>query len=195
MENDSLLFSSDYVDYREDFFSSDMADYYFDILSRTIEWRHEAITIFSKKIMQPRLTALYGDNRFSYRYSGLTMSPILWTKELMEIKEKIEDTVHQSFTTVLLNYYRDGRDSMGWHADNEPILGKNPTIVSLSFGAPRRFILRLNEEPALQRSIVLQHGSFLWMKHSLQHISKHSIPKQISVKKPRLNLTFRTLYV
>ncbi|HRK60530.1 MAG TPA: alpha-ketoglutarate-dependent dioxygenase AlkB, partial [Candidatus Kapabacteria bacterium] len=122
-----------------------------------------------------------------------TMTPTMWTKELTDIKEKIEAVVGQSFTTVLLNYYRDGHDSMGWHADNEAVLGKNPTIVSLSFGAERRFILRLNENPKIQRTIVLQHGSFLWMKYSLQHISKHCIPKQISVKKPRINLTFRTL--
>lgn len=191
--NDSPLYSTDYVDYREQFFLPEMADDYFDILSRTIEWRHEAITLFGKKIMQPRLTALYGDPHLSYRYSGLTMTPTMWTKELTDIKEKIEAVVGQSFTTVLLNYYRDGHDSMGWHADNEAVLGKNPTIVSLSFGAERRFILRLNENPKIQRTIVLQHGSFLWMKYSLQHISKHCIPKQISVKNPRINLTFRTL--
>jgi alkylated DNA repair dioxygenase AlkB len=193
LSNDSLLYSTDYVDYREHFFSPEIADYYFDKFSTTIEWRHEAITLFGKKIMQPRLTALYGNADMPYRYSGLTMTPIEWTKELTEIKEIIEAVVGQSFTTVLLNYYRTGHDSMGWHADNEPVLGKNPTIVSLSFGAERRFILRLNDNPKIQRTIILQHGSFLWMKHSLQHISKHCIPKQISVKKPRINLTFRTL--
>jgi alkylated DNA repair dioxygenase AlkB len=158
-----------------------------------VQWKQEPILIFGKPVMQPRLTAWYGEPDKSYRYSGITMHPQPWTPTLLAIKEKVEEVAGLPFTSALLNLYRDGMDSMGWHRDNEKELGENPVIGSVSLGAVRTFQFRHAADKALKSSIQLNHGSFLLMQGETQHHWHHRIPKQPRISAPRINLTFRTL--
>ena len=121
------------------------------------------------------------------------MQPHPWTSLLQKIKLLIENKTDTQFTSVLLNYYRDGKDSNGWHADNEKELGTNPIIASLSFGAERSFQLKHNSDKDQKKNIVLEHGSLLLMKGTTQHFWKHQIPKTSKPIGPRINLTFRKI--
>ena len=139
------------------------------------------------------LTALYGNQGKPYSYSNIKMLPKQWTFLLQKIKFHIEGVSNVNFTSVLLNYYRNGSDSNGWHADDEKELGENPIIASVSFGADRTFQLRHNSEKNLRKNIVLEHGSLLIMKGATQHFWKHQIPKTAKLIGPRINLTFRVI--
>lgn len=160
---------------------------------KNIVWKHEAIRMFGKMVMQPRFTAWYGDEGKSYTYSGLKMNPLPWNDGLFQLKTKIEELVQSSFNSVLLNFYRDGNDHMGWHSDNEPELGKNPIIASLNLGASRRFLFRRNSNHTEKVEVSLNHGSLLLMKGQTQHFWQHSLPKQAKSNSIRINLTFRTI--
>lgn len=173
------------------FFGRNEADELFAALRDTIPWQQDNITVFGKTHPQPRLTALYGDGK-PYSYSGITMQPLPWNALLQEIRTKVENASGVRFTSVLLNLYRDGRDSNGWHADDEPELGKNPVIASLSFGAERVFQLKHRSKP-LKQNIILEHGSLLLMRGETQHFWKHQIPKTAKPITPRINLTFRII--
>lgn len=121
------------------------------------------------------------------------MHPHHWTSLLQEIRTLVEDLTKTNFTTVLINYYRDGNDSNGWHADNEKELGTNPTIASLSLGAERNFQLKHNSNSSIKKNIILENGSLLVMKGTTQHFWKHQIPKTTKIIGPRINLTFRVI--
>jgi len=179
--------------YYPNFFDGIESDKIFQELMNTTPWQQDEITVFGKKHLQPRLTALYGDLGKSYSYSNITMQPHYWTLLLQKIKSRIESVTNTNFTTVLLNYYRNGGDSNGWHADNEKELGLNPVIASLSFGAERNFQLKHNSDPKQKRNILLEQGSLLLMKGSTQHFWKHQIPKTAKPIGPRINLTFREI--
>ncbi len=143
--------------------------------------------------MQPRLTALYGDPKLPYGYSGIKMIPHPFSPTLLAIKARIESLAGVKFTHVLLNRYRDGKDSMGWHRDNEKALGINPVIASVSFGAARDFHLRLYETKSEKLTLNLSHGSLLIMKGLTQHHWEHQIPKRANLVGERINLTFRVI--
>lgn len=175
------------------FFPVEESDRLFRQLQTSIPWKQEPITIMGKKIMQPRLTALLGDPRFPYTYSGLKMQPDPFTDELLFIREKLEAISGETFTTALLNYYRDGADSMGWHRDNEKSLGNNPVIASVSFGGTRNFKLKHRSRERDIITLPLTHGSLLLMKGSTQHHWYHSIPKQARAVDARINITFRKI--
>lgn len=179
--------------YFPDFFQKSESDAIFELLKKDISWQQDTITVFGKKHLQPRLTALYGNEGMSYSYSNIKMQPNPWTPLLQNIKSKVESVAQAKFTTVLLNYYRDGRDSNGWHADNEKELGLNPIIASLSFGAARIFKLKHNVNHDLKQNVLLEHGSLLVMGGTTQHNWKHQIPKTSKPIGPRINLTFRTI--
>lgn len=179
--------------YYPNFFSKVEASILFDTLEKETPWQHDEIKVYGKVYPQPRLTALFGNEEKPYSYSNITMYPNSWTPLLLTIKEKIEQTVKVSFTTVLLNYYRDGKDSNGWHADNEKELGPNPIIASVSFGAERTFQLKHNFLLNEKININLEHGSLLVMHGSTQHFWKHQIPKTKKIIDPRINLTFRII--
>lgn len=160
-------------------------------LMREVDWQQEAITLFGKRVLQPRLQAWYGDQ--SYTYSGLTMAPKPWTPSLRTLRQQCERAAHSSFNSVLANLYRDGQDSMGWHQDNEPELGHQPVIASLSFGETRRFVLKhLHSKEKFE--LPLGHGSLLVMAGPTQHYWQHSVPKTAKPREPRINLTFRHIY-
>jgi alkylated DNA repair dioxygenase AlkB len=179
------------VYYHSNFFLREHADELYATLQSTVRWRHEPITLFGKKIMQPRLTAWHGDPGKTYTYSGVKMTPEPWTAPLLLIKSKIEQATQATFNSALLNFYRNGNDSNGWHRDNEKSLGINPTIASVSFGATRTFQLKHATESTLKTKIELTHGSLLLMKGTTQHHWLHCVPKQPKIEAGRINITFR----
>jgi alkylated DNA repair dioxygenase AlkB len=181
------------VIYYPHFFDKEEADTIYAELINEIPWQQDDIRVFGKTHPQPRLTALFGNEGKPYSYSNIKMQPHPWNLLLQKIKSKVESVSDTNFTTVLLNQYRDGKDSNGWHADNEKELGTNPIIASLSFGAERTFQLKHNSDKDQKKSIVLEHGSLLLMKGTTQHCWKHQIPKTAKPVGPRINLTFRVI--
>ena len=179
--------------YYSQFFDTELADSIFAQLTHDIPWQQDDIRVFGKIYPQPRLTALFGNEGKPYSYSNITMQPHPWNLLLQKLKTQIEAVAETTFTTVLLNQYRDGKDSNGWHADNEKELGINPIIASVSFGAERTFQLKHNTIKDLKKSIVLQHGSLLLMKGTTQHFWKHQIPKTAKPIGTRINGTFRVI--
>lgn len=179
--------------YYPNFFDKEEADSIFEQLVNDIPWQQDDIKVFGKTHPQPRLTALFGNKGISYSYSNIKMHPHPWNVLLQKIKSIVEDCSETNFTTVLLNQYRNGKDSNGWHADNEKELGTNPIIASLSFGAERNFQLKHNSDLSLKKSIILEHGSLLLMKGTTQHYWKHQIPKTSKPIGSRINLTFRVI--
>ena len=159
-----------------------------------VPWRQENIVVWGKLYSQPRLVAWYGDRGSDYTYSGIKLTPIPWTDLLLDIKNRVEIVTAAGFNSVLLNYYRDNRDSMGFHSDDEPELGVRPVIASLSLGDERTFIMKhkLNKlaKPIRLR---LASGSLLLMKGETQHCWKHGIAKTTRPSGPRINLTFRRI--
>jgi alkylated DNA repair dioxygenase AlkB len=189
----NLLPSDGEAFFYPNFFSDEKSDLFFEKLQDEIHWKQEPIIIFGQQVMQPRLTAWYGESDNNYSYSGITMQTYPWTDTLLEIKEQIEKNSGVKFTGALLNFYRDEKDSMGWHNDNEKELGINPVIGSVSFGATRTFKFQKIKNKNLQVSIDLTHGSFLLMRGKTQHLWKHSIPKRTKPLGPRINITFRVI--
>jgi alkylated DNA repair dioxygenase AlkB len=179
--------------YYPQFFDKEQADSIYTELLQKINWQQDNITVFGKTHPQPRLTALYGNEGKPYSYSNITMQPHPWNSLLQKIKHYLEARTACEFTTVLLNQYRDGKDSNSWHADNEKELGPNPIIASLSLGAERVFQLKHNTITEAKKSITLEHGSLLLMKGTTQHFWKHQIPKTAKPTETRINLTFRTI--
>lgn len=172
----------------EHFLTEQEADHAYSVLTSELDWQQQAITLFGKSVLQPRLQAWYGEK--AYTYSGLTMQPTPWTPLLAALKVRCEAMAGCTFNSVLANLYRDGRDSMGWHQDNEPELGRQPVIASLSLGESRRFVLRhLHTKEKFE--LTLGHGSLLVMAGDTQHDWQHSLPKTTRAKAPRINLTFR----
>ncbi len=189
----NILETDGRVDFFPQFFSHEESDHYFKILSEGIAWKQEPVSIFGKMILQPRLTAWYGDPDKSYSYSGITMDPTPWTPTLLEIKLRIETVSPAVFNSALLNQYRNQKDSVGWHRDNEESLGTNPVIGSVSFGAARCFQLRNYKHKSIKHSLELTHGSLLLMQGQTQHFWEHCVPKQSAGLGKRINITFRRI--
>ena len=196
------LFSSEKQDYKlpnaqleyyPQFLTQDEADQLFNNLKQQTTWRHDDITVFGKTYKQPRLTALYGSTTKPYGYSNIVMQPEPFTPLLLNIKEQIEKKAGHQFNIVLLNLYRDGNDSNGWHADNEKELGKDPVIASLSLGEERPFHFKHRTLKTQRHKLKLQHGSLLIMKGDMQHHWLHQIAKTKQQIGERINLTFRQL--
>lgn len=165
-------------------------------LTTTIPWRHEPIKLFGKEVLQPRLTSWHGDPTARYAYSGLALDPQPWTPALLHLRQHVEAAAQAHFNSVLLNLYRTGQDSMGWHADDEPELGPAPVIASVSLGATRRFRLRPRNSqliPHAPISLDLPTGSLLLMRGTTQQHWLHAVPKTARPTEPRLNLTFRLI--
>lgn len=178
------------LDYRADFLSQTKADALLLCFRQSLNWRQDSIKLYGKVVKIPRLQAWYGDADSTYRYSGLTMTPLPWTEELWELKQRCEQACGHRFNSVLANWYRDGNDSMGWHADSEPELGDNPVIASVSLGACRNLDFRHIRSDEKYR-IALAHGSLLIMQGATQHYWQHAIAKTRRVSEGRINLTFR----
>jgi alkylated DNA repair dioxygenase AlkB len=175
------------------FYAPPESDRLFTALMDELAWQAEDIFIFGKWVKVPRLMCWYGDADAHYRYSGVDHAPLPWTAELQAIREKVERQCRQRFNSVLANLYRDGRDSMGCHADNEKELGPDPVIASLSFGGERLFRLHHKKRKKVSLDIMLGHGDLLLMAGAMQHHWLHALPKTKQLKTPRINLTFRRI--
>ena len=158
-----------------------------------ISWRQETIRLYGRDLLQPRLTAFAGDAGKTYTYSGREMVPEPWSDILLALKQQVETVAASPFNAVLLNYYRDGQDSMGWHRDNEKSLGPQPVIASVSLGDTRLFKWRRYGSHENTTTLPLTHGSLLLMKGNMQQYWEHSLPKTTKPVEPRINLTFRKL--
>jgi alkylated DNA repair dioxygenase AlkB len=167
------------------------ADALFATLRAQVEWQQEDILIFGERKRVPRLVAWHGDPGAAYTYSGTLHQPLPWTPALQLVRGRVEQLTGHRYNSVLLNLYRDGRDGMGWHADNEPELGPEPAIASLSLGATRRFKLRHCRARATGMTLDLAHGDLLLMAGRTQQSCVHSVPKTARPVAERINLTFR----
>jgi len=175
-------------------YNSNVIEADYEKILQSIDWQHEKIFLFGRWVLQPRLTAWYGDEGKDFTYSGLVNHPKSWTPELLAIKQQVETLTNIKFNSVLANYYRDGQDSMGWHQDNEKELGENPIIASVSLGATRRFHFRHKSNKQLQTiAFDLEHGSLLLMQGDTQNFWQHQVPKTKRLVDGRINLTFRII--
>jgi len=170
------------------------ADALLGVLIESTPWRAETVVIWGKSHPQPRLIAWFGDEGQTYTYSGIRLEPLRWTESLQAIRGEVEHVSETKFNSVLLNYYRDQNDSMGFHSDDEPELGPNPVIASVSLGEQRTFILKHNTRKDLKSvKLSLASGSLLVMKGETQRHWKHGIDKESRSCGPRVNLTFRRI--
>ena len=195
-ENNTVLSPSipdGQIYYYPTFLSKKEADLLYAVFLETTPWQKDNISVYGKTYEQPRLTSLYGVNEKPYSYSNISMYPNPMTPILKDLLSKIENKTEHSFNAVLLNLYRDGKDSNGWHADNEKELGENPIIASISLGQERYFHLKHREIKEERFKIKLAHGSLLLMAGALQHHWLHQIPKTTRPLKQRINLTFRNI--
>ncbi len=182
------------LEFHEGFFNQETADAYYEQLLATINWRETKTTVYGQEFDTPRLTAWHGDAGADYAFSGNKFHPFPWTPELLKIKEKVEGAAGISFNSVLLNLYRSGMDSVGWHRDDEPEFGTNPVIASVSFGETRSFHLKHMFDKQQEKMVIpLTHGSLLIMKGSTQHFWEHQVPKTARHISQRINLTFRVI--
>ncbi len=174
-------------------FDAQEATRLFVALRDGIAWTAEEVVILGRPRLVPRLVAWHGDADATYTYSGTPHAPRPWTPDLAAIRARVERLSGRSFNSVLLNLYRDGRDGMGWHADNEPELGRHPAIASVSLGATRRFRLRHRKSLVAPVTLPLTHGSLLLMAGPTQHHWLHAVPKSAVAVGERINLTFRSV--
>ncbi len=180
------------AEYIPEFVLPALASEWFEALRTLVSWEQHEVVVYGKNHLTPRLSCWMGEPWMTYSYSQNKMQPVPWLPLIEEIKHYVERCVVESFNSVLLNYYRDGQDSNGWHADDEPELGDSPIIASVSLGASRDFLMRRKEDYSDKRRIALEHGSLLIMRGDTQNTWQHQVPKRASAG-PRINLTFRTI--
>jgi alkylated DNA repair dioxygenase AlkB len=189
---ENLLPADGVVSYHGRIFDAQQMQHYFDILGAEIEWKHDEAVMYGKRIITKRKVAWYGDQGFSYSYSGTTKFALPWTPALLELKKIAEDLTQTSFNSCLLNLYHDGSEGMTWHSDDEKALVHNSAIASMSFGVERKFAFKhkISKESVY---VQLENGSLLVMKGATQTNWWHCLPKTTKISKPRINLTFRTM--
>lgn len=181
--------------YIPDFLPCRSADDLVECLWAGLQWEQRDITLFGRRVPQPRLTSWYGDPDAHYTYSGLNLHPLPWHPALLELRRLLQERLRHDFNSVLANAYRDGHDSMGWHADDEKELGPKPLIASLSLGESRRFLLREKlEKNSRSVGLQLEHGSLLVMQSDSQSRYMHALPKTRKPARLRINLTYRQVF-
>ena len=176
--------------YYPNFIAASEAAILMQALHQSLEWRQEQITLYGKTFDVPRLQAWYGDKSACYQYSNLSLRPLPWNSVLLALKQKCENASNSHFNSVLANLYRHGQDGMGRHADNEPELGQQPVIASLSFGEERNLDFYHNVTKNKVR-LPLHNGSLLVMSGDTQKYWQHSVAKTKKTLAQRINLTFR----
>jgi alkylated DNA repair dioxygenase AlkB len=169
------------------------ADALFAGLRHAIPWEVHRIRLFGRNVDSPRLSCWIGDPGTGYTYSGAHFDPNPWPIALRAIRARLAGELCIDFNSVLANLYRDGHDSMGWHSDDEPELGTQPVIASLSLGATRRFVLKHRNDPSRKVALDLPHGSLLLMRGATQANYRHALPRTSRQIGPRINLTFRQI--
>lgn len=177
-----------------DLWGAQEASAIFERLKNEVEWQQPEVVVFGRRVLQPRLTAWFGDDGCSYTYSGATLNPVKWTPLLTDIRRRCEEISKTSFNSVLLNLYRGGNDAVSWHSDDEPALGPQPVIASVSLGATRRFDMR-HRESGLTIKTNLVDGSLLVMSGKSQSHWKHQVPRTSKDVGARINMTFRRIHV
>ena len=184
-----------YLWFAADFLQQHEADVFTQELKETVTWQEESYSVYGKLHKAPRLTAWYGEPGASYTYSGVTHEPLPWTSSLQDLRERIQQASGWQFNSVLLNLYRNERDSVGWHADDEPELGPAPLIASLSLGETRRFRLKPKDKQSAVKPLALDlpSGSLLMMSGGVQRYWQHKVPKESRQMDYRINLTFRKI--
>lgn len=190
--------------YARDFLTPSVADEFLQNLIDDLTWEQRPVKVYNKTHLTPRLVAWCGDDGVDYTYSGDTTPRQFWPEDALAIKQKIEQAFNASFNGALFNYYRDGQDHMGWHSDNEKSLGEHPVIASLSLGAERVFKFRPHPNVVLPDDgnnatqpfdLTLHHGSVLIMRGDTQRHWQHALPKRTRISEPRLNITFRRVFL
>ncbi|QQP98873.1 alpha-ketoglutarate-dependent dioxygenase AlkB family protein [Lysobacter enzymogenes] len=172
---------------------ADAADALYAAVLAQTAWEVHRIRLFGREHDSPRLSSWIGDAQARYRYSGAEFRPHPWPPALLPVRERLARELGAAFNSVLANRYRDGRDAMGWHSDDEPELGPAPTIASLSLGARRRFALKHRRDPGLKAALELGHGSLLVMSGPTQANYRHALPRTARPVGERINLTFRVI--
>lgn len=190
--NKNLLPYGGTVNYYGKLFDQQRANTYYQTLMETIAWKNDEAFIMGKHIITKRKVAWYGDQEYAYTYSKASKVALPWTKELLQIKQYVEEKTGTSFNSCLLNLYHSGEEGMAYHSDDEKALAKNSAIASISFGAERKFLLK-HKVTKETISIFLTHGSLLVMKDETQTNWLHRLPQTTKIKEPRINLTFRTM--
>lgn len=186
LDNDGNLFLE------HKFLSNEEASSILHELILELEWSQEYIQMYGKTIRSPRLISWVGDKDAIYTYSGTVHQPREWHQRLAELRNRLMEYTNHSFNSVLCNWYKDGTDSMGWHSDNEPELGNNPYLASLSLGQTRIFKIR-HKKTGATHAIELENGSLITMSGKLQQYWQHCIPKTHKQVNSRINLTFRNI--
>lgn len=181
-------------DYRASFLSPHDATSVLCALTAEVAWESHRIRIFGREVDSPRRSCWVGDPDAVYSYSGTRFAPHAWTPTLLGLRQRVGEACGAAFNSVLCNLYRDGRDYMGWHSDDERELGGEPIIASLSFGAPRRFVFRLKRDHSIKHAMVLEHGSLLVMRGTTQRDWQHALPRTARPVDRRINLTFRRIF-
>jgi len=182
------------TNYHGQIISDELSLYYYNTLLKDIAWKNDEAVLFGKRIITKRKVAWYGDTNFEYNYSNVTKQALVWTKELLELKELVEKESNAHYNSCLLNLYHSGEEGMAWHSDGEKMLKKNGEIASLTLGAARKFSFK-HKESKQKIDIVLERGSLLVMKDTTQTNWLHRLPPTKLIKTPRINLTFRTINV
>ena len=192
MKNEIVSHNDLKIRIEENFFNPIDSDEFLTKLISKLSWESMVIKMFGKDKTIPRLQCWIGDEGCNYKYSGKKLNRQNWTKDLTMIRKKIRKELKIDFNSVLVNYYRDGKDSMGWHSDDEKELGPSPTIASISFGSERDLVFRnkINRETL---SIPQAHGCLILIDGKTQKNWQHSIKKTRKVIGPRINLTFRNI--
>lgn len=184
---------TDLLDYRPGIFSAEESEHLMRKLIAGMPWQQRVIKMYDKHVPTPRLTVWVGDPGTDYSFSGEKHDPLPWTDDVLMIRNRIEPLAGTKFNSVLLNYYRDGNDSVAWHSDNENVLGKNPVVASVTFGQVRSFDIRNKKDHSQKYSVRLESGSYLLMKGGLQEAWEHRIAKSTKPMRERVNLTFRII--
>lgn len=187
---EDILLKGGHLVYYSNWLAPDLCDKTFKTLMNTCEWTQPDIIVAGQKYAIPRLQAWHGDETSIMEYSQTRFYPQPWTPELAQLRQRVEDATGAKFNSVLVNLYRSGADGVGWHADDEPELGEQPTIASLSLGQTRNFVLK-PKAGGKATSIPLKNGDLLVMKSHTQTHWLHSIPKTLPSVGARINLTFR----
>lgn len=169
------------------------ADRVFEALLHEVQWQFRTVRMFGKEIVQPRKLAFQGEPEIAYRYSGGVYRAEAWHDEVASLRDALEVEIGAGFNCALLNLYRDGDDSMGWHSDDEPELGPAPVIASVSLGAGRRFVVRDKHDRQSRFELLPAHGSLIVMRGDMQAFWQHQVPKTARAVGPRINLTFRRI--
>ena len=165
-----------------------------DPVQAGIDWEVHRLKLFGREVDSPRLSRWIGDPGASYRYSGVRFEPASWPRALGVIRKAVNAAAGEEFNSVLANLYRDGNDTMGWHSDDEPELGAQPIIASLSLGATRKFVLKSRAPGGPRLELPLEHGSLLVMRGDTQKHYRHALPRTRKATGERINLTFRRVY-